>query len=156
MPPASSASSTCSESSAIYLAVFDDLVADPQAFVDGLLRWLDIDPLELSDELLEARLPAGRARSALMARWARRAADVVRERDGANLVGRVKRSPTVQKVLYRTLSDDKPVMSDAERAAVHAALGDEVVALDRTFGLGLARRWGWSLVEAVSIDDPAA
>ena len=96
----------------LYVAVFDDLVADPQAFVDGLLRWLDIDPLELSDDLLEASLPAGRARSALIARWARRAADVVRERDGANLVGRVKRSPTVQKVLYRTLSDDKPVMSD--------------------------------------------
>ncbi|MFZ0323048.1 MAG: sulfotransferase [Actinomycetes bacterium] len=137
----------------LYVAVFDDLVADPQAFIDALLTWLGIDPLTLSDELLGARLPAARARSTLLARWARRAADVVRERDGANVVGRVKRSPAVQKLLYKELADDKPVMSDEERAAVHQALGEEVAALDRTYGLGLARRWGWSLSQSTVLDD---
>jgi hypothetical protein len=140
----------------LYVAVFDDLVTDPQSFIDALLVWLDIDPMTLSDELLEARLPAGTARSALLARWARRAADIVRERDGANLVGRVKRSSAVQKVLYRTLSDDKPVMSEVERAAVHEALADEVARLDATYGLGLAQRWGWSLVGSASVDDTGA
>ncbi len=48
----------------LYVAVFDDLVADPQAFIDALLVWLEIDPMTLSDELLQARLPAGSARSA--------------------------------------------------------------------------------------------
>ena len=28
----------------IYVAVFDDLVADPQAFIDELTAWLDISP----------------------------------------------------------------------------------------------------------------
>jgi hypothetical protein len=140
----------------VYVAVFDDLVNDPQAFIDGLLDWLEIAPLPLSDEQLKAQLPAGRARSAAAARLARRAADFVRERDGANLVGRVKRSPVVQKSLYRTLADDKPVMTDDERAAVHERLGAEVLALDERFGLGLAARWGWPLVSSGPAENPGA
>jgi hypothetical protein len=136
----------------IYIAVFDDLVSDPQGFIDGLLEWLEIEPLVLGDELTATRLPAGAARSALIARWARRAADIVRERDGANLVGRVKRSRTVQQVLYRTLTDDKPVMSATERRAVHRALADEIASLDRDFGLSLAERWGWTSAEEVAAD----
>lgn len=126
-----------------YVAVFDDLVADPQAFIDGLLAWLGVDPMELGPDLVEARLPAGKARSLFLARAARRAATFVREHDGANLVGRVKRSPLVQRVLYRELADDKPVISDEERAAVQEALADEVAWLDAELGLGLAARWGW-------------
>ena len=130
----------------LHVSVFDDLVDDPQRFVDGVLAFLQIAPMVLPDDLLEARLPAGRARSVLLARAARAAADLVRERDGgggANLIGRVKRSPVVQRVLYRPLAEDKPEMTPDERAQVHAALGPEVAELDRVFGLGLAARWGW-------------
>lgn len=130
----------------LHVSVFDDLVADPQRFVDDVLRFLQVAPMPLPDDLLQARLPAGRARSVLLARTARRAADLVRERDGgggANLIGRVKRSPLVQKVLYRPLAGDRPAMTPDERALVHEALGGEVAELDRLFGLDLARRWGW-------------
>ena len=130
----------------LHVSVFDDLVDDPQRFVDGVLAFLEIAPMTLPDDLLEARLPAGRARSALLARTARRAADLVREREGgggANLIGRVKRSPLVQKVLYQPLAGDRPEMTPEERAYVHEALGSEVAELDRLFGLGLAQRWGW-------------
>lgn len=136
----------------LYIGVFDDLVEDPKEFIDNLLRWLEIDPLVLSDEALATRLPAGAARSPLVARWARRAADIVRERDGANLVGRVKRSPLVQKALYRTLTDDKPVMSSEERLTVQRLLADEIASLDRDFGLSLAKRWGWTHDESASPD----
>ena len=156
MPPALSASPTLFGPDSVYVAVFDDLVNDPQAFIDGLLGWLEIAPMQLSDEQLKAQLPAGRARSAAVARLARRAADFVRERDGANLVGRVKRSSVVQKTLYQTLDDDKPVMTDAERAAVHERLGAEVLALDERFGLGLAGRWGWPLIGSRPADNPGA
>ena len=72
-------------------------------------------------------------------------ADVVREKlDGANLIGRVKRSTLVQRMLYVPLGDDKPTMTAEERAAVHDALGSEISALDDEYGLGLARRWGWA------------
>jgi hypothetical protein len=137
----------------VHVAVFDDLVADPQAFIDHLLEWLQIDPLPLSPELIGARLPASAARSAFLARWARKAADIVRERDGANLVGRVKRSTTVQRVLYRPLADDKPVMTDVERKAVHDALADEIAWLDESLGLALADRWGWTTPARELVDE---
>jgi len=127
----------------IYVAVFDDLVADPQAFIDSLTSWLDITPVTLSPAQLEARLPAGRARSVALSRLACWGANIVRERDGANLVGWVKRSPLVQRALYRPLTTDKPTMTAEERSAVQVALADEVAELDRVYGLDLARRWGW-------------
>jgi Sulfotransferase family len=127
----------------LYVAVFDDLVADPQAFMNALTAWLDVAPVTLGPELLGARLPAGRARSVLMSRLACWGANIVRERDGANVVGRVKRSPLVQRALYRPLTTDKPTMTAEERSAVQVALAGEVAELDRVYGLGLARRWGW-------------
>ena len=131
----------------LHVSVFDDLVNDPQRFIDALLLWLNIGPMTLSQELLQARLPAGAARSVVLARAARRVADVVRERDGANLVGRVKRSALVQKTLYRPLASDKPRMSAQERGAVQNALAPEVAEVDRSFGFGLADRWGWVSVD---------
>lgn len=127
----------------VYVAVFDDLVADPQAFVDGLLTWLGIAPLPMDEEMLQARLPAGRARSVPVARLARWGANVVRTADGANLVGRVKRSATMQRVLYRPLGADRPQMTDQERTAVHEALADDLRLLQDRIGLDLATRWGW-------------
>lgn len=127
----------------VYVAVFDDLKRDPQKFVGGLLDWLGVDPMVLADEQLGARLPAGSARSAVLARVARRSADFVREHDGANVVGRVKRSRAVQRALYRPLPHDKAVMTAKEREAVHDALGTEVARLDECFGLNLTGRWAW-------------
>ncbi len=84
----------------LHVAVFDDLVADPQRFVDELLAFLQVAPMTLPDDLLDARLPAGRARSVLVSRAVRKASDLVRERGAANVIGRVKRSQLVQRVLY--------------------------------------------------------
>ena len=128
----------------VHVAVFDDLVADPQAFIDALLVFLGVEPMTLTQEQLEAQLPASKARFLSLARAARSGAAFVRERlDGANVVGRIKRSPLVHRFLYTPLGGDKPVITDEERAAVHAALGAEVAELDRVYGLGLAERWGW-------------
>ena len=127
----------------VHVAVFDDLVADPQGFLDAVTDFLEIDPLPLAPSDLEARLPAARARSVALAAAARRGADWVREHDGAQLVGRVKRSPLVQRALYQTIdrSAVRPAREDV--AAVRTALAPEVEALERTFGLPLRRSWGW-------------
>jgi Sulfotransferase family len=131
----------------IYVAVFDDLVQDPQRFIDRLLAWLGVAPMALPDDLLEARLPAGKARSVLLSRIARRGSDFVREHNGETLIGHVKRSALVQRTLYRRLGADKPTMTPPERAAVCAALAPEIVALDARYGLDLADRWGWTVGE---------
>ena len=127
----------------IHVAVFDDLVADPQAFIDALTAWLDIDSITMTPAQLGARLPATRARSATLSRLACWGAQFVREHDGATVVGRVKRSPLVQRALYRPLTTDKPTMTAEERSAVQVALAEEVAQIDRVYGLDLAQRWGW-------------
>ncbi len=48
----------------IYVAVFDDLSTDPRGFIAALLSWLGVAPLELTDDILSARLPASESRSA--------------------------------------------------------------------------------------------
>jgi Sulfotransferase family len=131
----------------VYVGVFDDLVEDQQLFIDRLLAWLQLAPMVLPDDLVDARLPAGRARSMWLSRAARRGSEFVREHNGANLIGHVKRSSFVQRTLYRQLGDDKPTMTATERSAVCSALEREIVALDQRYGLGLAERWGWSVAQ---------
>jgi sulfotransferase family protein len=126
----------------VYVAVFDDLGADPQKFVSDLLGWLGIDPFELTEELLATRLPASKARSALAARMARGAADWVRERNGAEIVGRVKRTALVQRVLYRPLKE-KPGIDPADSEFIRAALDGEMARVESRFGVELRNRWGW-------------
>jgi Sulfotransferase family len=127
----------------IHVAVFDDLVADPSTFIDRLLEWLGVDPFALTDELLESRLPASKARSTTLARLARAAADWTREHDGAELVGRVKRSRVVQKTLYKPLRG-KPQMDPADVAAIRRRLSDEMELVEACFNVPLRERWGWT------------
>lgn len=128
----------------LYLALFDDLQADPQAFFDGVTAWLGIDAVVLDEGQRVATLPAGKARSVIASRVVSWGAHVLRERDGGNFVGRVKRMPLVQRALYKPLADDKPAMTAEERSAVVTALADEVRSLDETYGLEVGRRWGWA------------
>jgi hypothetical protein len=127
----------------MHVAVFDDLQQDPDRFVADVLRFLDVAPLDLSEELLRARLPASRARSAGLARVARSAADWTREHNGAAVVGRVKRAPLVQRVLYQPLRE-RPRVEDADVARIREELGDDVRRVEERFGVDLRQRWGWS------------
>ena len=127
----------------VHVALFDDLAADPQAFLDAVTDFLDVDRLPLDAKDLEARLPAAKARSVRIASVARRGADWVRVHDGARIVGAVKRSPLVQRALYRPIDRDAVRPDPADVQAVRTALAPEVEALERTFGLRLAEAWGW-------------
>jgi hypothetical protein len=126
----------------IYVAVFDDLGADPEKFIADLLEWLGIEPFELTDELLATRLPASKARSTLVARLARSAADWTREHNGAEIVGRVKRAPIVHKVLYRPLKE-KPQLDPGAAAFIRSELDDEMARVESRFGVDVRGRWGW-------------
>jgi hypothetical protein len=101
-----------------------------------------VAPFELSDELLSARLPASESRSAVLARLVRRASVWTRERNGAEIVGRVKRARVVQQVLYRRL-EEKPQLLPADVAFIRSALESELVLVEERFGVDLRRRWGW-------------
>lgn len=127
----------------VHVALFDDLVADPQAYLDAVTDFLGVDPMPMSEQQREARLPAAAARSVAVASLARRGADWVRAHDGARLVGRVKRSPLVHQVLYRPLDRTAVRPDAADVAVVRRVLEPEVDALERTVGLPLREAWGW-------------
>jgi hypothetical protein len=129
----------------IYVAVFDDLVKDPRAFIDDLFVWLGVAPFVLTDELESARLPASKARSAGLARIVRSAADWTREHNGAELVGRVKRAPVVAKLLYRPLKEKPRVESD-DADFIRSSLETEMKKVESRFGLDVRGLWGWDRV----------
>ncbi len=127
----------------VHIAVFDDLKIDPQSFVDSVLSWLDVAPMTLTEEQRGARLPASRARFLPLAWVVRRAANVVRAFDQASLVGAVKRSPIVHRLLYTPWGTKAPEIEDADADWIRECLRDDVRALDAEYGLDLERRWGW-------------
>ncbi len=127
----------------VHVALFDDLEADPQGFLDGVTDFLDVERQPLHPEELEARLPAASARSVRLASAVRRSADWVREHDGARVVGLVKRSPLVHKVLYRPIDRQAVRPEQRDVLTVRRELDSEVSALESTFGLRLRESWGW-------------
>ena len=129
----------------IYIAFFDDLRRDPQAFLDQLLSWLQMPPLILEPSQRTAKLPASRARSVVAARGVRRAAEWTREQGGAALVGRVRRSPLVHRMLFRPLGEAYPRISEADALYVRSCLESEIASLEEMLGLPLRQRWGWHL-----------
>lgn len=127
----------------VHVALFDDLEADPQQFLDGVTDMLGIARLPLASKDLEARLPAARARSVRLASTVRHAADWVREHDGARLVGMVKRSQLVHRALYQPIDRASVRPDPHDVLAVRQALASEVEALESTFGFRLRESWGW-------------
>ncbi len=127
----------------LHIAVFDDLAADPQSFLDATTDFLGVDRMPLAPEDLTARLPAASARSVRAANLTRRAADWVREHDGARLVGAVKRSPLVQSVLYRPIDKAEVRPDPAAVDHIREQLDDEVTRIETDYGVAVKDRWGW-------------
>lgn len=128
----------------IHISIFDDLQADPQAYLDDVTDWLRVGRQPLPAEALQARLPASKARWAGMAVVAQRGADWARRHDAARAVGVVKRSAAAQRLLYKPLGSGAPVMSAGDADYVRDRLYGEVSGVDDEFGLALARRWDWT------------
>jgi hypothetical protein len=128
---------------ALYVTLFDDLQQGPQHFLNGVTDWLGITRQTIGPGLTGARLPSSEARWLPLASLARRGADWVREHDGAELVGRVKRSALVQRALYKPLRSDRPVMSPEDVSFVRERLEPEVARVEEEFGIPLRQRWGW-------------
>jgi hypothetical protein len=127
----------------IHVATFDDLVGDPQRFLDGVTSWLGISRQLLDEELVEPRLAASAARFQPAATLAQAAADWVRKHDGAEVVGRIKRSSLVQRALYRPLGDERPAVPPEDARWIREQLTDELKTVEQLFGIPVTTLWGW-------------
>lgn len=134
----------------IYLGVFEDLRADPQAFLDDLLKWLDIEPMTLTSAQRDARLPASKARSRSAARTLHRSALWARNRNRATWVGWLKRSRLVERLFYQRV-EETPTMTEADAAYIRGMLDDDVSRLEDMFGISLRARWGWPEVAGAAV-----
>lgn len=128
---------------AVRVSLFDDLQEDPQRFLDGVTSALGISRMPLEADLLEARLPASKARLLPVAMAVQRTAGWVREHDGTELVGRVKRSPLVQRMLYKPVRASRSGIPPDAVDLIRERLWDEVSALERDHGLSVIDRWNW-------------
>jgi hypothetical protein len=127
----------------LHVAIFDDLQADPQAFLDSVTDWLGIARQRLTPGQLEAQLPASEARWLPLARIAKHGASWARVHDGAGVVARIKHSALVQRALYRRLGGERPELPAEDVAFMHEQLGAEITGVESEFGISLRQRWNW-------------
>jgi Sulfotransferase domain len=128
----------------VHVALFDDLQRDPQGFIDEVTEWLGIGRMTLDEHQLAARLPASEARFVPLARAARRVAEWTREHDGAALVGRIKRSSRVQRLLYKPIDPTARVLSEEDARFVWQQLDSDLDLLHELTGVDVRRAWAAS------------
>lgn len=127
----------------IFIAVFDDFQQDPQHFLDDLTDWLGLQRLQLAADQLERKREASAARIRPVAYLVKRAALVARDLRLDGLIGKVKGSPLVQRLLYKPMGEDRPVPSEAATQRIKTELADDLARFDATYRLSLADRWSW-------------
>jgi hypothetical protein len=122
--------------------LFEDLRADPDGLAAQVLAFLD-PGLPAADHPVPGRtLPAGRARLPVLARLAKAGAERARGLGLPGVVGRVKRSPVVQALLYRPFAGDRPEPDEEAARRIAAELAPDLEALPGLLGWpGLPKTW---------------
>ena len=129
----------------IVMAVFDDLVADPQRFFDSLCDVLRIDHALLPSRLKERVLPAAKPRLPRVTKFARGIGWKIRRLGFPGVVGMIKESSLLTRVLYSPYApNEKPQMSPWARKFLQETFSPEVQQLDALLGTNLSARWGYS------------
>jgi hypothetical protein len=128
----------------IYCAVFDDLRRDAQGFADQLFHALDLPCLTVPSKLQDKVLPAAKSRSVLITKTLRYLADRVRQWGMPKVVGRIKASPLMQRLLYCQYAlDDMPTPSAATISRLREIFAADVRILDDVLGTDFCRRWSY-------------
>ena len=128
----------------LFAAHFDDLRADPQRFLDDVTEFLGVSRLALTDDLAKPARGAAVARSQPVAKLVKRVAIAARRAGLVGIIGRIKGSRTVRRVLYRELGEAAPSPSDSAVAAIRSSLRDDVARAGELLDEDLLARWRWS------------
>jgi hypothetical protein len=126
----------------IYCAAFADLQRDAQSFADNVFDVLGLPPFSLPQTLRENVLPAGKSRSVLMTRLVRRTADLVRGWGMPKLVGRIKASRHIQRLLYVSYREGgKPQPALHTIARLREIFEPDLACLDKLLETEFRRTW---------------
>lgn len=138
----------------IHVALFDQLESDPAAFAQQMFAFLDVSPMPLEPALTQKIMPAARPRSTVVVQVSKRLARFAERVGIGGLRGRLKKSPTIRRLLYRPYgSTDKPVLPEETRLRLRALFRPEVQQLDSLLGMPLSARWKYADEE--SLKQPA-
>jgi hypothetical protein len=122
------------------IMLFDDLAANPAGFADRLYGRLALPPHSVSQHALAPRLAAADPRSDVAATVVKGAAKAVRRLGGPTLIGRVKSSRSVQRLLYRPL-EATPEIPQAAVEAMEQRYGPEIDVASRLTSIDLLASW---------------
>jgi hypothetical protein len=127
----------------MHVGVFDELRADPQAFLNRVTDWMRIERMALSASDSAPSRPAAAPRSQLVARMAKATAIQVRKSGHPEFVGRAKSNHLIRKLLTRDLPPERPSISARARRIVREAVRDDVHRLSAYLDHDFAGMWGY-------------
>lgn len=129
----------------IYVANFDDLKADSAQFAQDLFAELGIAPLEPPSSLQGKTLPAARSRSVVVSRFLKQLAIWARKIGLVRLVGAVKHSSIINKLLYRPYPpSQKPQPKPKTVEYLRRLFFQEVHDTDQMLGTDFLSHWNYS------------
>lgn len=121
---------------------FELLRSDEHRFAELALAAFGVPAsTALRDGALPGRVrQMSQPRASGLARIAKRTADLLREGGADGLLGRLKRSTVLERVLFRPVDEPKPI-PDRVHDEIAALLVDDTRRLDRLVGTGFAAQW---------------
>lgn len=128
----------------IFVAIFDDLVENPQRFFDTICDFLDLEHIILPGQLRGKVLPAAKPRLRRVVKVARRIGWEFRQWGLPGMVGKIKASRLLSGILYRSFDpNEMPRISSQAREYLEEVFAPEVRSLDQLLGVDLTTRWGY-------------
>lgn len=128
----------------IYVATFDDLVANAQNFFDDLCDFLGLERVALPRNLRGKVLPAARPKLRHVAKFARGMSWKVRRWGFPGVVEKIKESTLVRRALYRPYGpNETPEMSSWAREYLRRVFSSELQQLDALLGTHFRVQWGY-------------
>lgn len=127
----------------VLVQLYDDLQADPATFAAALFRFLGVDATFAPPSLRRVVRPSGTARNAWIGHAAMQAGRALRSIGAASLVGQIKRSPLMQRALYRPSQshEEQLAVPDEQAAAIRARFAPTYDALEALLGRRLPDSW---------------
>jgi hypothetical protein len=119
---------------------FADLQRDGDLVWRNIVEFLDLPRMPLDDDALRSVRSRSSARSRAVAKLGKRGAKLLRRTGREDVLGRIKRSRVIERVLYREeggrFEVDPSVLQEFDEA-----MRPEVEEVDRLFGTSLAASW---------------
>jgi hypothetical protein len=129
----------------IHVAIFDNLVRNPQEFGAQILSFLGLEFLMNPDKVNQKIMPAGQPRSKALSKLKKQGSLILRQFGLSELRGRLKTSRLVRNLLFKPYTPtEKPKMNPMTQEKLRDYFCDEVFRLDSLLGLAVSKVWGYA------------